>query len=226
MMGSASLDIAYVSCGRLDAYIESMISLWDVAAGILLVESAGGRVDHSTRIRCRQIRHRGNQRPYPDRMIATGIGYDVHRLVTGRPLILGGVEIPHPLGLDGHSDADVLCHAIADALLGAAGEPDIGHLFPNTDQSIRGISSLEILRRVRALLDEKSIVIHNIDSTLIAEEPRISPYLANMKELVGAALNLPPARIGIKATTNETMGFLGRGEGMAAMATACVDRPL
>jgi len=159
-------------------------------------------------------------------MIATGIGYDVHRLVTGRPLILGGVEIPHPLGLDGHSDADVLCHAIADALLGAAGEPDIGHLFPNTDQSIRGISSLEILRRVRALLDEKSIAIHNIDSTLVAEEPRISPYLANMKELVGAAFNLPPARVGIKATTNETMGFLGRGEGMAAMATACVDRPL
>jgi len=159
-------------------------------------------------------------------MIATGIGYDVHRLVTGRPLILGGVEIPHPLGLDGHSDADVLCHAIADALLGAAGEPDIGHLFPNTDQSIRGISSLEILRRVRALLDEKSIAIHNIDSTLVAEEPRISPDLANMKELVGAALNLPPARVGIKATTNETMGFLGRGEGMAAMATACVDRPL
>jgi len=159
-------------------------------------------------------------------MIATGIGYDVHRLVTGRPLILGGVEIPHPLGLDGHSDADVLCHAIADALLGAAGEPDIGHLFPNTDQRIRGISSLEILRRVRALLDEKSIAIHNIDSTLVVEEPRISPYLANMKELVGAALNLPPARVGIKATTNETMGFLGRGEGMAAMATACVDRPL
>ena len=159
-------------------------------------------------------------------MIATGIGYDVHRLVTGRPLILGGVEIPHPLGLDGHSDADVLCHAIADALLGAAGEPDIGHLFPNTDQSIRGISSLEILRRVRALLDEKSIAIHNIDSTLVAEEPRISPDLANMKELVGTALNLPPARVGIKATTNETMGFLGRGEGMAAMATACVDRPL
>jgi len=159
-------------------------------------------------------------------MIASGIGYDVHRLVTGRPLILGGVEIPHPLGLDGHSDADVLCHAIADALLGAAGEPDIGHLFPNTDQSIRGISSLEILRRVRALLDEKSIAIHNIDSTLVAEEPRISPYLANMKELVGAALNLPPARVGIKATTNETMGFLGRGEGMTAMATACVDRPL
>jgi 2-C-methyl-D-erythritol 2,4-cyclodiphosphate synthase len=158
-------------------------------------------------------------------MIATGIGYDVHRLVVDRPLVLGGVVIPHPLGLDGHSDADVLCHAIADALLGAAGEPDIGHLFPNTDPSIRGISSLEILRRVRALLDEKSIRLHNIDATLIAEEPKISPHLTLMKERVGAALGLPPARIGIKATTNESMGFLGRSEGMAALATACVDRP-
>jgi 2-C-methyl-D-erythritol 2,4-cyclodiphosphate synthase len=158
-------------------------------------------------------------------MIATGIGYDVHRLVADRPLVLGGVVIPHPLGLDGHSDADVLCHAIADALLGAAGEPDIGHLFPNTDPAIRGISSLEILRRVRALLDEKSIRLHNIDATLIAEEPKISPHLALMKERVGNALGLPPKRIGIKATTNESLGFLGRGEGMAALATACVDRP-
>jgi len=158
-------------------------------------------------------------------MIATGIGYDVHRLVVDRPLVLGGVEIPHPFGLDGHSDADVLCHAIADALLGAAGEPDIGHLFPNTDPSIRGISSLEILRRVRAVLEEKSIRLHNIDATLIAEEPKISPHLTLMKERVGAALGLHPNRIGIKATTNESMGFLGRSEGMAALATACVDRP-
>jgi 2-C-methyl-D-erythritol 2,4-cyclodiphosphate synthase len=158
-------------------------------------------------------------------MIATGIGYDVHRLVADRPLVLGGVEIPHPLGLDGHSDADVLCHAIADAVLGAAGEPDIGHLFPNTDPTIRGISSLEILRRVRSVLDEKSIRLHNIDATLIAEEPRIAPYLTEMKNRVGAALGLSPARVGIKATTNESMGFLGRGEGMAAMATACVNLP-
>lgn len=158
-------------------------------------------------------------------MIATGIGYDVHRLVAGRTLVLGGVEIPHPLGLEGHSDADVLCHAIADAILGAAGEPDIGHLFPNTDPSIRGISSLEILRRVRAVLEEKSIRLHNIDATLIAEEPKISPHLTLMKERVGNALSLPPSRIGIKATTNETLGFTGRGEGMAALATACVDRP-
>lgn len=157
-------------------------------------------------------------------MIATGIGYDVHRLVADRPLVLGGVVIPHALGLDGHSDADVLCHAIADALLGAAGEPDIGHLFPNTDPSIKGISSLEILSRVRSVLEEKSVQIHNVDASLIAEEPKISPHLSLMKERVGAALGIPPRRIGIKATTNEELGFLGRGEGMAAMATACVDR--
>ena len=158
-------------------------------------------------------------------MIATGIGYDVHRLVADRPLVLGGVVIPHALGLDGHSDADVLCHAIADALLGAAGEPDIGHLFPNTDPSIKGISSLDILSRVRSVLEEKSVQIHNVDASLIAEEPKISPHLSLMKERVGAALGIPPRRIGIKATTNEELGFLGRGEGMAAMATACVDRP-
>ena len=159
-------------------------------------------------------------------MIATGIGYDVHRLAADRKLILGGVEIPYQLGLDGHSDADVLCHAIADALLGAAGEPDIGHMFPNTDPTIRGISSLEILRRVRARLDEKSIVIHNVDATVIAEEPRISPHLSAMKSHVGGALGLSTGHVGIKATTNEMLGFLGRGEGIAAMATACVDRPI
>ncbi len=157
-------------------------------------------------------------------MTATGIGYDVHRLVAGRALVLGGVEIPHPLGLEGHSDADVLCHAIADALLGAAGEPDIGHLFPNNDPAIRGISSLEILRRVRAVLEGKGVRLNTVDATLVAEEPKISPHLALMKERVGAALGLPPERVGIKATTNESMGFLGRGEGMAALATACVER--
>jgi 2-C-methyl-D-erythritol 2,4-cyclodiphosphate synthase len=158
-------------------------------------------------------------------MIATGIGYDVHRLVMDRPLILGGVQMDHPLGLEGHSDADVLCHAIADALLGAAGEPDIGHMFPNTDPSIRGISSLEILRRVRVRLDELQVSIHNVDATLIAEEPKISPHLATMKANVGTALDLDPQRVGIKATTNESLGFLGRGEGIAALATACLDRP-
>jgi 2-C-methyl-D-erythritol 2,4-cyclodiphosphate synthase len=158
-------------------------------------------------------------------MNTVGIGYDVHRFAEHRPLVLGGVEIPHDRGLDGHSDADVLSHAIADAILGAAGERDIGHHFPNTDMSIRGISSLEILRRVREVLASKGASIVNIDATLIAEEPKISPHLAAMKTALSEALSLPSERIGIKATTNEGMGFLGRGEGIAAMAVASVERP-
>jgi 2-C-methyl-D-erythritol 2,4-cyclodiphosphate synthase len=156
-------------------------------------------------------------------MIRTGIGYDVHRLVSGRPLILGGVEIPHSLGLDGHSDADVLCHAIADALLGAAGLPDIGYFFPPSDQSTKGISSLDILRHVRRELDQRSATIHNIDSTLIAERPKIMPHVPAMKEKIAAALGLDLTQIGIKATTNETLGFAGREEGICAVATACID---
>lgn len=158
-------------------------------------------------------------------MFACGIGYDVHALVEGRALILGGVEIDFSLGLDGHSDADVLCHAIADALLGAAGEPDIGHLFPNTDESIRGISSLEILRKVQSHLAERGAKILNVDATLVAEAPKIAPHLQAMKQNVAEALSIAPSYVGIKATTNERMGFLGRQEGMAAMAVAAVDRP-
>ncbi len=158
-------------------------------------------------------------------MIASGIGYDVHRFVEGRPLVLGGVEIAYSHGLDGHSDADVLCHAIADAILGAAAQPDIGHLFPNTDESIRGISSLEILRKVREHLATLGAVIQNVDSTLIAEAPKIAPHVVEMKSRIAAALELDPNRVGVKATTNEGMGFLGRGEGIAAMAVASVERP-
>lgn len=157
-------------------------------------------------------------------MITTGIGYDVHRFASGRPLVLGGVEIPHSEGLDGHSDADVLSHAIADAILGAAGLPDIGHFFPNTDESIRGISSLDILRRVREAVTTRFNDILNIDSTVIAEQPKIAPHLNAMKQALSEALELPVDRIGIKATTNEGMGFLGRGEGIAAMAVASIDR--
>jgi len=158
-------------------------------------------------------------------MIRTGIGYDVHRLVPGRRLILGGVDIPHTLGLDGHSDADVLSHAIADALLGAAGLPDIGYYFPPSDESIRGISSLEILRRVAALLAEKGARIHNIDASLVAERPKILPHVPQMKNNLAAALGITPGQVGVKATTNEGMGFPGRGEGMCAMAVACLDAP-
>jgi 2-C-methyl-D-erythritol 2,4-cyclodiphosphate synthase len=158
-------------------------------------------------------------------MTRSGIGYDVHRLVEGRKLILGGVEIPHLKGLDGHSDADVLCHAIADALLGAAGEPDIGHFFPPSDESIRGISSLEILRRVTAILTEKGARINNIDATLIAERPKILPHVPQMKANIAAATGLSPSQVGIKATTNEGMGFPGRQEGMCAMAVASIEMP-
>ena len=155
-------------------------------------------------------------------MIRTGIGYDVHRLVPGRELILGGVTIPHPHGLDGHSDADVLCHAIADALLGSMGLPDIGHYFPPTDQSIKGISSLEILRQVAAILAKEGATINNIDCTLIAERPKILPHVPKMKENLAEALGLQPNQVGVKATTNEGMGFPGREEGMCAMAVATV----
>ncbi len=158
-------------------------------------------------------------------MTLTGIGYDVHRFIAGRPLILGGVEIAHTHGLDGHSDADVLSHAIADALLGAIGERDIGHHFPNTDESIRGISSLEILRKVAALVSENGGRIANVDATLIAEAPKIAPNVAQMRATLAAALSLDPRRVGVKATTNERLGFLGRAEGIAAMAVAAVDVP-
>ncbi|SRR5581483_5393590 len=157
-------------------------------------------------------------------MNLVGIGYDVHRLVENRQLILGGVEIAHTLGLDGHSDADVLCHAIADAVLGAIGEKDIGHHFPNSDESIRGISSIEILKKVALILAAQHARVVNIDATLIAEAPKIAPHVPAMRENIAAALQLPANRVGIKATTNELLGFIGRGEGIAAMAVASVEQ--
>lgn len=156
-------------------------------------------------------------------MIRCGTGYDAHRLAAGRKLILGGIEIPYERGLEGHSDADVLCHAIADALLGAIGEGDIGHHFPNTDESIRGISSLEILRKVNTLLVQKNAQAVNVDATLIAEAPKIAPHIPAMREKIAAVLDLERSRISIKATTNEGLGAIGRGEGMAAMAVATVE---
>jgi 2-C-methyl-D-erythritol 2,4-cyclodiphosphate synthase len=155
--------------------------------------------------------------------IRCGNGYDAHRLVPGRKLVLGGVEIPHDRGLDGHSDADVICHAIADALLGAVGESDIGHHFPNSDESIRGINSIEILKRVTALLGEIHARPVNVDATLIAEAPKIAPHIGAMREKIAAALRLEPSHVSIKATTNEGLGSIGRGEGMAAMAVATVE---
>lgn len=149
-----------------------------------------------------------------------GIGYDIHRLEEGRPLVLGGVEIPSGKGLVGHSDADVLSHAMADAILGAAGLADIGHYFPNTDPAIAGISSLRILERAVAEAREAGWRLGNVDATLIAEKPKIAPYLAGMRSKLAGALALPENAVGIKATTNEGLGSLGRGEGMAAHAVA------
>ena len=151
-----------------------------------------------------------------------GIGYDVHRFAEGRPLILGGVEIPHTHGLEGHSDADVLSHAIADAVLGALGEPDIGHFFPPGDPSCKDICSLRILEKSRLRCEELGYQLVNIDATIIAEAPKVLPHREAMRAAIGAALGLSSARVGIKATTNETMGFIGRREGIAAMAVAMV----
>jgi len=157
-------------------------------------------------------------------MFRSGIGYDAHRFKEGRKLVLGGVEIPHPLGLEGHSDADVLTHAIADALLGAIGERDIGHHFPNSDEAFRGMSSLQILRRVGQILVRQNCRVVNLDATLIAEAPKIGPHLEAMREKISSALEIGISRVGIKATTNEGMGAIGRGEGMAAIAVVSVEQ--
>ncbi len=156
-------------------------------------------------------------------MIRCGIGYDAHRLIEGRKLILGGVEIPFERGLDGHSDADVLLHAIADALLGAMGEGDIGKHFPNDDEGIRGISSLEILSKVRSILAGKNARAINIDATVVAEAPKLQPYIDQMRAKIAKVITCEVDRVNIKATTNEGLGALGRGEGMIALATAMVE---
>jgi 2-C-methyl-D-erythritol 2,4-cyclodiphosphate synthase len=154
----------------------------------------------------------------------SGIGYDAHRLVEGRKLILGGIEIAHARGLEGHSDADVLSHAIADALLGAIGAGDIGQHFPNTDESIRGISSIEILKRASALLVEKKARVTNVDATLIAEAPKIALHIPAMRKIIAKAIGISESTVSIKATTNEGLGAIGRGEGMAAMAVATIEQ--
>jgi 2-C-methyl-D-erythritol 2,4-cyclodiphosphate synthase len=153
-----------------------------------------------------------------------GIGYDIHRLGQNRKLILGGVEIPYLLGLEGHSDADVLSHAIADALLGAICAGDIGQHFPNTDESIRGISSSEILKRVVQVLAEKKARVVNVDATVIAEAPKLEPHIPEMRKRVAAALGTSDSQVSIKATTNERLGPIGRGEGISAMAVATVEQ--
>ena len=153
-----------------------------------------------------------------------GHGYDVHRLVEERALILGGVEIPYEKGLLGHSDADVLTHAIMDALLGAAGLGDIGRHFPDTDERFRGISSLLLLDHVRAVLLKAGYLPGNIDATVIAQRPKLAPYIEDMRQKIAATLQIPAENVNIKATTEEKLGFSGRGEGIAAHAVALIEK--
>jgi 2-C-methyl-D-erythritol 2,4-cyclodiphosphate synthase len=154
-----------------------------------------------------------------------GVGYDVHQLVEGRKLILGGVEIPHAKGLDGHSDADVLMHAICDSILGALGENDIGHFFPNTDPRWHGAPSKVFLHEAAKQVEFRGGRIVNVDATIIAQQPKLAPHVERMKEHIAEALGITIRRVGVKATTNEHLGFAGRGEGIAAMAVASVELP-
>jgi 2-C-methyl-D-erythritol 2,4-cyclodiphosphate synthase len=158
-------------------------------------------------------------------MVHVGIGYDVHALVAGRKLILGGVEIPHAKGLDGHSDADALMHAICDALLGALGEEDIGHFFPNTDARWKDAPSRVFLEEAARQVLQRNGRIVNVDATIIAQQPRLYPHIAEMKKRIAEALGVREVQVGVKATTNEGMGFIGREEGIAAMAVASVELP-
>ena len=153
-----------------------------------------------------------------------GQGYDVHRLTEGRRLILGGVDIPYEKGLDGHSDADVLVHAVMDALLGAAKGGDIGKLFPDTDPRYKGISSLELLRHVGALLRERGYAVVNIDATLIAQAPKVAPYKGQMEANIARCLEISQEQVNVKATTEEHLGFTGDGSGMSAQAVALLER--
>ena len=153
-----------------------------------------------------------------------GHGYDIHRVIRGRPLVLGGVRFAADFGLDGHSDADCLTHAVCDALLGAAGLPDIGHFFPNTDPAWKNIDSQVLLRQVTAELKQRGFLPVNLDATVIAERPKIQPQLAAMKAALARSTGLPVEAIGIKATTHEGVGELGRGVAIAAHAVALIER--
>jgi 2-C-methyl-D-erythritol 2,4-cyclodiphosphate synthase len=154
--------------------------------------------------------------------VRVGLGYDAHRLVAGRPLILGGVDIPHTQGLLGHSDADVLSHAIGDALLGAVGAGDLGTHFPDKDPAYKDISSLILLERIMKVLRDRGFQPVNVDATIVAQDPRLAPHIPMMQANLAPILGLTPAEVNIKATTTEHMGFAGRGEGIAAYAVVLV----
>lgn len=154
--------------------------------------------------------------------VRIGIGYDSHRFAEGRRLVLGGVELDHPRGLEGHSDADVVTHAVIDALLGAAGLEDIGHHFPDTDERYRGADSIALLAATVAMLSERGLTVDHVDATIVVEQPPIAPVRGIMRTRLGAALGLPHEHVSIKATRGEGMGFVGREEGIAAVAVATV----
>lgn len=153
-----------------------------------------------------------------------GQGYDVHRLVEGRRLIIGGVDIPYEKGLLGHSDADVLLHAVMDALLGAAALGDIGQHFPDSDERYKGISSIALLKKVGKILQENGYMIENIDSTVIAQRPKLLPYRPQMAENIAAALGIEKEQVSVKATTEEGLGFTGKGEGVSSQAICCIEK--
>ena len=153
-----------------------------------------------------------------------GIGYDVHPLVKGRPLVLGGVKVPFERGLLGYSDADVLVHAVIDALLGAAALKDIGTHFPDTDPQYEGISSILLLKRVRDMIHGQGFIVENIDATIIAEEPKLAAHIDEMRRNISDALDIAKEQVSVKATTSAALGFLGRGEGIAAHAVALIER--
>jgi 2-C-methyl-D-erythritol 2,4-cyclodiphosphate synthase len=157
-----------------------------------------------------------------DSTLRIGFGYDVHRLVGGRKLILGGVDIPCDVGFEGHSDADVLLHAIADALLGAAALGDIGKHFPNTDPRFNGISSLILLQHVAGLLAQHRYTVVNVDATVVLETPKLAPFVDRMRQNIANVLKIPPERVSVKATTSEGLGFVGTGQGGAAQAVALI----
>ncbi len=207
------LEQAFASAGESGLTVTDEASLMEhIGVEVTLVEGSYGNRKLTTQEDL-PMRHR------------SGIGYDVHRLVPGRPLWLGCVEIPWPLGLLGHSDADVLAHAIADALLGAAALGDIGKHFPDTDIRYKNMSGSTLLKATAALLGDAGFTITAIDATLSCEQPKIAPYSQEMRERTASALGISPADVSIKATTQEGLGFSGRGEGMAALATASVCQP-
>lgn len=160
---------------------------------------------------------------WEDNRMRIGMGYDVHKLTEGRDLILGGVKIPYEKGLLGHSDADVLIHAVMDALLGAAAMGDVGKHFPDTDPAYKGISSVKLLKHVGELLEEQLYIVSNIDATIIAQRPKMAPYIEQMRANIAEALHLETSQVNIKATTEEGLGFTGTGKGISAQAAACLE---